>query len=41
MESEQREAPYATEPTNGKPRILSLDNVTEVIADNERDPLGS
>jgi hypothetical protein len=30
-------APYATEPANGKPRILNLDNVAEVIAENERD----
>ena len=37
METEQREAPYVTEPSNGKPRLLNLDNVTEVIAENEQD----
>lgn len=37
MESDQLEAPYATEPANGKPRILNLDNVAEVIAESERD----
>ncbi|WP_290649174.1 hypothetical protein [Aquisalimonas sp.] len=37
MQSEQREAPYATGPRDGKPRILNLDSVAEVLAENERD----
>lgn len=37
MEVEQHETPYATEPRDGKPRMLNIDNIAEVIAENERD----
>lgn len=37
MESEQDEVPYVTEPKDGKPQILNLDNIAEIIAENERD----
>ena len=37
METERQEAPYTTEPRDGKPRILNLDNIAEVIAEIERD----
>lgn len=37
MEAEQSEAPCVTEPRDGQPRILNLDNIAEVIAENERD----
>lgn len=37
MEIEPHEASYATDPRGGKPRILNIDNIAEVIAENERD----
>lgn len=37
MEARTADKPYATQPVRGRPRLMNLDNVAEVIAENEGD----
>lgn len=37
LEQGHGDPPYSTSPHAGKPRVLNLDNIAEVIAENEQE----